>query len=723
MNTFTQWLCGFGIFLLSGAFGLAKEESPVSFVNDVQPILSRTGCNQGSCHGAQYGQGGLKLSLRGFDDAADFREVSRGSLGRRFSLNSPEDSLFLRKPTLEAPHGGGQRLALGSSEYQTLVRWVSQGMPGPSTKDRVFQSMTVEPTEVLAKPGETFSIKVTANHSDGFKEVVNMKASFDSLNSSVATVDTKGNVVAVGPGETVVMIRYLSGVGVFRIILPFGAAKGLDAFPQKNLVDNLWVDKWRKTGLSPTHTSTDEEFFRRIHLNTLSTLPTPEDIRAFLTDKDPDKRQKAIEKVLQRPEYVDSWAYKWGDLLRNSRDVLQKKGMWSLHNWLRASFRDNKPMDQFAGELLTSVGSPYANGPANFFVIGNRDEWTETACQVFLGIRVQCAKCHHHPFENISQSDFYSMSAFFSRVAKKNSTEFGLQGRDTTIFLNTSGEASHPRTGKILPPRPFGGDVMDDPVDRRNGLVSWLRDKNNLGLARNLVNRYWGYYFGRGLIHPIDDIRTTNPASNNELLDALAKDLIAHNYDIKHLLRTMMNSSVYQLSSESNPASNADGDNVYCTHYRSKRLGAEQLLDAVDFACGTKEKFTDVPLGYRAISLPDSQFSSSFMDIFGRPRRVASCECERSENANMMQALLLMSGNLLNRKLSDRTSRIQKLVTAKVPMDKAVEELFLVTLSRLPNPGEKQEALSELAQAGNPREGLEDLLWSLLNTREFLFNH
>ncbi|MFZ9822715.1 MAG: DUF1553 domain-containing protein [Gemmataceae bacterium] len=713
-----------GILFQTSSFVHAFAEDPiVSFTNDVQPVLTRLGCNMGACHGAQYGQGGLKLSLRGFDESSDYREISKGAMGRRFSNNSPEDSLFLRKPTLEAPHEGGKRLVLGSAEYNLLTKWIRLGMPGPSPKEKVFQSLQVEPTEVIAKPGDKFLIKATATHADGSKEIVNAKASFDSLNTSVAITDDKGNVNAIGAGETVVMVRYLGSVGIFRIILPYGTAKGLDKFPKKNLVDDIWVQKWQKTGLSPTYNCSDEEFFRRIYLNTISTLPTPDEIRAFLADKDPEKRRKAIDKVLERPEYVDAWAYKWGDLLRNNRAVLQKKGMWSLHNWLRAAFRDNKRMDDFSGELLTAVGSPYANGPANFFVNGSRDEWNETACQVFLGIRVQCAKCHHHPFENISQSDYFSMAAFFSRVAKKNSTEFGLQGRDTTIYLNTAGESTHPRTGKVLPPKPIGGEITDDPVDRRNALVSWLKDKNNLSLARNLVNRYWGYYFGRGLINPIDDIRSTNPASNPELLDALSRDLIAHNYDIKHLLKTIMNSSVYQLSSESNPDSSADGDNVYCTHYRSKRLGAEQLLDAVDFACGTREKFTDVPLGYRAISLPDSQFSSSFMDIFGRPRRVASCECERSENANMMQALLLMSGNLLNRKLSDRSSRVQKLVADKVPMDKAVEELFLVTLSRLPKPEEKQDALSEIAQASDAREGLEDLLWSLLNTREFLFNH
>jgi len=716
-------IVGMIALLAFSGLSFAQDQNKVSFVNDVQPILTRAGCNQGACHGAQYGQGGLKLSLRGFDEASDFREIVRGSIGRRVSLLAPEESLLLKKPSLQAPHEGGRRLHLGSYQYETLLKWISQGMQGPDSKERLFKSLEVLPVEVIAKPGQKIKILVRGIYEDKSSEDVNSKASFDSMNSSVATVDGLGNVTAMGPGETVVMVRYLGAVGVFRIILPYGESHGLEKFPRNNLIDTLWVQKWKKTGLSPTSICSDEEFFRRIHLNTLSTLPTPEDIKAFVADKNPEKRKKAVEVVLSRPEYVDCWAYKWGDLLRNSRDVLQKKGMWSQHNWLRSVFRDNLRMDNFAASLLTAVGSPYANGPANFFVIGNRDEWTENACQVFMGVRMQCAKCHHHPFENISQSDYYSMAAFFARVSKKNSTEFGLQGSDTTIYLNTSGEASHPKTGKILPPKPFGGVAIEDPVDRRNGLVDWLKNKNNPALARNFVNRYWGYFFGRGLIHPIDDIRITNPASNPELLDALASDLTKNNYDIKHLLRTIMNSQVYQLAGESNPASSADGENIYCTHFRAKRMTAEQLLDAVDFACGTQEKFTDVPLGYRAISLPDSKFASSFMDIFGRPRRVATCECERSEDANMMQALLLMSGNLLNRKLSEKNSRISKFISNKVPMDKAVDEVFLATLSRLPRDQEKKEALAELALAQNPKEGLEDLLWSLLNTREFLFNH
>ena len=738
------------VLTLATSFSSQADE-PVSFVNDVQPVLTKLGCNQGACHGAQYGQGGFKLSLRAFDDGADYGELVRGAYGRRMKGAVPEESLLLTKPLMEMPHGGGRRLKRDSWAFETLVKWMKQGAPGPLANDRKLKQVVVAvadaalrplPTlaasatgEAILQPGQTAQVSAKAVYEDGFEEPIERKASFDSMNASVVEVTPEGLVTATGKGDTVVMVRYLGTVSVCRIVVPFGQSVGLEQFAKNNFVDELWVEKWRKTGLSPTKNCTDEEFFRRIHLSTIATLPTPDEIKAFLADTDPDKRNKAIDRVLQRPEYMDFWAYKWGDLLRNNRNSLQKKGMWSLHNWLRASFRDNKPMDQFATELITAVGSPYQNGPVNFFVNGYQEEWTEATAATFLGVRVQCAKCHHHPYENISQADYHSLRAFFARVGKKSSWEFGIQGGEFVIYVNDTGEVGHPRTGAILPPKPLGAAPADDPVDRRRALAAWLTDKSNLAYARNLANRYWGYYFGRGLVSPIDDMRVTNPAANSELLDALARDLIAHNYDVKHLLRTIMRSHVYQLSAESRlslresesfrgaKGDNPDGDNRYVTHFSPTRLKAEQLLDAVDFACGTQEKFPEVPLGFRAIALPDSNFPNEFLDAFGRPRRVIACECERSDTPSMTQALLMISGGLLNRKVSDGNGRIAKLVKANTPADQVVDELFLCSLSRRPTPEEKQAALAEIATAASPQEGYEDFLWTLLNTREFQFNH
>jgi hypothetical protein len=707
----------------AGGLAAAGEER-VSFATDVQPILTKMGCNQGACHGAQHGKGSFKLSLRGFDDAADRREIVGAAFGRRVSAMDPAGSLLLQKPTLGVPHEGGRRLAVDSWAYRTLVRWLRQGAPGPAPSDRKLKELVVEPKEVVLQPGGTARVAVKAIYEDGSTEVLNEKAAFDSQSPNIAQVAADGSIRAAdGHGEAAVMVRFLGSVSVTRVIVPYGPAAPLDSFRPNNVIDTLWAETWRKVGLSPSPRCDDAEFFRRIHLGTLATLPRPEDVRAFLADPGADKREKAIDAVLERPEYAAAWAHKWGDLLLNSSAAIGKKGMWSLHNWLRASFRANKPMDAFVTELLTAVGSPYQNGPANFYGIGGADEWTETTSQVFLGVRLQCAKCHNHPYESLLQSDYYAMKAFFGRVGKKGSQEFGLGGGDTVVFIKDSGEVSHPRTGKVMKPKPVGGAPADDPIDRRRALAAWIASRDNKALARNLVNRYWGYYFGRGLVSPIDDMRTTNPASNPQLLDALADDLVKHDYDIKHLLRTIMRSQVYQLGAVATPASRADADNRYVTHFSPTRLGAEALLDAVDSACGTSEKFKGLPAGYRAIDLPDSDYESEFLDIFGRPRRAVPCECERSEAPTMTQALLMISGGLLNRKVADPKGRVATLIAAKAPAPKAVEDVFLCTVSRPPTPRETQEAVADIAAAASPKEGLEDLLWTLLNTREFQFNH
>ena len=702
----------------------AAGDERVSFATDVQPILTKLGCNQGACHGAQYGKGSFKLSLRGFDDAADHREIVRAAFGRRISLSDPTTSLLLRKPTLGLPHEAGRRLAEDSWAYKTLVRWLRQGAPGPASTDRKLKDLVVEPKELILQPGGKASVTAKAVYEDGSTELLTEKAAFDSQAPMIATVAADGTIKATGGrGEAAVMVRYLASVAVTRVIIPYNVATSLDPFKPNNLIDTHWAETWRKVGLSPSPPCDDAEFFRRIHLSTLATLPRPEDVKAFLADQSVDKRQKAIDAVLRRPEYVAAWAYKWGDLLLNSRRTIGKKGMWSLHNWLRASFRANKPMDVFVSELITAIGSPYQNGPANFYGIGGADEWTESTAQVFLGIRLQCAKCHNHPYESLLQSDYYGMKAFFSRVGKKSSQEFGLAGGDTVIFVGDSGEVAHPRTGQVMKPKPLGAVPVDDPIDRRRALAAWISSRDNRALARNLVNRYWGYYFGRGLVNPIDDLRATNPASNPQLLDALADDLIAHGYDIKHLLKTIMRSKVYQLGAVAMPASRADADNRYVTHFSPTRLGAETLLDAVDFACGTREKFAELPPGYRAIELPDSDYASEFLDAFGRPRRAVPCECERSEAPTMTQALLMISGGLLNRKVSDPAGRVGRLAAGKSAAAKGIEELFLCTVSRPPTPQESQEAAADIEAAPSRKEGLEDLLWTLLNTREFQFNH
>lgn len=696
----------------------------VSFGRDIQPILTKQGCNQGACHGAQLGKGGFKLSLRGFDDAADYAELVKSAKGRRVFLSEPELSLLLTKPSLQVPHKGGLKLPVDSPEYAVIRRWIEEGAPPPVEGEGVVARLIVEPAEHVAHIGAEFPLVVRAVAADGSEAIVTQKATFDSMSPGIAKVTPMGAVTLVGQGETAIMIRYLGKVGVCRVMVPFGEPRTLEVFAAKTKVDELWLEKWRKLGLGPTKTCSDAEFFRRVHLDTLGTLPQPEEIQAFLADTGLDKRARAIEGVLARPEYVDFWASKWGDLLRANRNLIGEKGMWSFHNWLRACLRDNKPMDQFAAEVVTAVGSPFQNGPANFFRLGgSATDWAENTAQVFLGVRIQCARCHHHPFESISQTDYHGMAAFFSRVGAKSSQEFGLFGGDSVVFVHRGGEMTHPKTGKVIPPTPLGGTPIDDPADRRLGLARWLRDPANPALARNLVNRYWGYYFGRGLVDPLDDLRATNPAASEEVLAYLAADLIEHRYDIKHLLRTIMRSHVYQLSARPAPESRVDGDNKYFTRYHARRLTAEQLLDAVDFACGTREKFARLPLGYRAIALPDSTVPSKFLDDFGRPKREIACECERSATPNMTQALQMMTGEFLHQKIGAKQGRAARLALANTPVPEAVREIFLASVSRPPEPDERDKASLLVERAPDRKEGLEDLLWVMLNTREFQFQH
>jgi hypothetical protein len=525
-------------------------------------------------------------------------------------------------------------------------------------------------------------------------------------------------------GETYIMVRFGGQASVVQVTSPYAQLANHSELPRHNFIDDKLMARWKDLGLTPSPLCSDEEFLRRIYLDTIGTLPTPAEIRAFLADGSQDKRQKAIEEVLKRPEFVDYWTLKWGDLLRINRDQLQEKGMWSFYNWVRASIRDNRPVDEFVRDIITAEGSTYTEGPANYYrTANNAPDWSETTSQVFLGVRMQCAKCHHHPWEKWSQDDYYGMAAFFVRLGTKNSQEFGIFGRETIVYLRPNGEQSHPRKGGVVKPHPLDGPDMDDVFDRRRRLAEWITSKDNPFFAKNLVNRFWGYYMGRGLVEPLDDLRATNPASNPELLEALAQDFVKSNFDLKHLLRTIMSSRAYQLSSAVTEGNVADVNNIYCCRYTVKRLAAEQLADALDFATDTREKYQGLPLGTRAIQLPDSRVRSFLMDIFGRPARQIVCECERTVQPNIAQALHLMNGDFLNRKIAANNGRIEQLFKAKKELPQIVEELYLVTLSRPPLPEESSKAQDWISAAPSTKEGAQDLLWALLNSREFLFNH
>lgn len=694
----------------------------VNFRHDIAPALTKLGCNQGACHGSQHGKGGFKLSLLGFEPEPDYIQIVKSAEGRRASPAAPEDSLIVLKPTLTVAHGGGKKMTPNGREYELICQWLEQGAPGPIDNERSVVGLRVLPSQRLMVADETQNLVVIALLSDGTERDVTDDAKFDSLSEGVARVTPAGLVSATGRGETNIMARYQGHAAMARFTIPYAANVAFD-FPAANFIDELSRAKWTELGLAPSAACTDAEFLRRSMLDVIGTTPTPDEIDAFLADPDPAKRAKLVEKLLDRPEYVDYWTLKWGDILRVNADKLGAQGMLAFNLWLREAFRSNRAASKMAEELVTAQGSIYTNGPANYFrVATGPDDLAETTAQVFMGVRLQCAKCHHHPFEAYGQDDYYGLAAYFARIRTKNSDEFGLFGREQVIYVSDSGDVRQPRSGKVMPPKPLNDASVDDPIDRRRALAAWLIKPDNPWFARNIVNRYWGYLMGKGLVNPIDDLRETNPASNPELLDALAKDFIDGGYDIKKLLRTILNSAVYQRSATPTPENRLDL--VYFTHYLPKRLTAEQLLDAVNLATGTTEKFTQRPAGTRAIALPDTNYPSYFLDTFGRPVRATACECERTADPTLGQALHLMNGEPINRKLAQNDGRLARMLKdPRLNNATLVQYLYRLTFGRPPTAAEVENAEAILSGTPNRRQAAEDLLWGLLNAKEFLFNH
>jgi hypothetical protein len=710
------------------------DTSRVSFTEDVMPALTKAGCNQGACHGGQFGQGSFKLSLLGFAPEQDYPTIVREWSQRRVSLVSPADSLILRKATSTVPHGGGQRMKKGSPGYETLKAWISAGAPTLDTKAPKLADISVTPGEHTYQSNEAHQIRVIADYSDGTQRDVTHRARFDSLSKGIATVTPGGLVTASGKGQTAIMVRYRGLAKVSSFVRPFSNAVNLTNFQPTNFVDEHVKNRWQKVGLNPSPLCSDEQFLRRSFLAAIGTLPSRERVNAFLKSKDAAKRTALVDELLgltgdpKRDVYIEEWsAYwtqKWGDLLRNNRAKVGEIGMWAFANWIRASLRENKPMDQFVREILMARGSIYQNGQANFYkVSSNPTDLAETTAQVFLGVRLQCARCHQHPFESYSQADYYGLAAFFTRVTTKRSSDFGGFGNDTVVRLKSSGYIKHPRTGKIVRPTPLKNDPLESITSRdlRRPLAEWLTSPKNPLFARNIVNRTWGYFMGTALVEPIDDMRATNPPSNPELLDALADDFVKNGYNIRKLMRSIMISQTFQLSSTGN-ADNS-GDTRFFSHYPNKRLPAEVLLDAIDHVCGTQERFTGVPLGTRAIELPDPNFSSYFLDTLGRPLRIVSCECERTAEPNLAQVLQLANGELVQRKLTDKQGRISEIIKSKATDEAAFRQFYVAAFSREPTAQELDHCRTILAAAKDRRTGLEDILWALINSREFMFNH
>ncbi len=694
----------------------------VSFRHEVQPILTKLGCNMGACHGGQHGKGGFKLSLLGFEADPDHVAIVKSAEGRRVTPFAPEESLLLLKPTLAVAHGGGKRFETGSRDYEIIRLWLEEGAPPPDRAESDVIGLNVYPTARTLRPGDTQRLVVLAQLSDGTVRDVTDQAKYDALNEGVATVTPLGTAKVERQGETSVMVRYQGHAALARLTVPYSATKPFE-WVAKNVIDDKAAAKWRELGLVPSPTCTDAEFLRRVMLDAIGTTPTPEEVETFLDDTDPNKRDKLVDRVLDRSEYVDFWTLKWGDLLRVNSENLGAQGMLAFNLWLRDAFRSNKPFDRMIDELVTAQGSIFTSGPANYFrVASNPEDLAETTAQLFMGVRLQCAKCHHHPFEAYGQDDYYGLAAYFARIRTKTSDEFGLFGQERVIFVSKTGEINQPRSGKRMIPRPLNAPPADDPIDRRRALARWLNDPKNPWTARNVVNRYWGYLMGSGLVNPIDDLRATNPPSNPELLDAMAAEFVKSGSDIRALLRLILKSRTYALSALPTPDNRLD--TTFFTHYHLKRLTAEQLLDALNAATGTTEKFALRPEGTRSIALPDTTFKSYFLDTFGRPVRAIACECERGSDPNLSQALHLMNGEALNRKINAPEGRLAAWLKDKSIDDPSlVRKLYLVTFDRRPEPHETEIATRLIVEASARSQGAQDLFWGLLNSKEFLFNH
>ena len=725
------------IFALVVAISAHAAEAP-SFRNTIQPILTRYGCAMGACHGAAAGQGGFKLSLRGFDDEGDWLSITRSANGRRLTMEDPARSLFLLKAVKAVPHKGDKRFEVNSPEYKAIADWIAAGAPGPKADDPRIVSISLAQPHVVTKVGKSLQLKVTATFSDGHTDDVTRWSKYNATNASVATVDDNGVIQTTGSGEGTVSAWYLSQLALATITIPNESNVDPAAFAAlkpRNFIDELTLKKLRELNIPPSERCEDHEFMRRAFLDTIGVLPTLEETRAFLADKAADKRDRLIDTLLQRPEYVDYWSHRWSDLLLVNGDKLAPTAMWSYYNWIRRHVAANTPWDAMVRDLLTATGSTLENGAGNFFILNDEPtKCAETVSIAFLGTSIGCAKCHNHPLEKWTNEQYFAFANLFARVRTKN----GAQADERVLFSDTQGDLVAPLTGKPQPPRPLDAAEsvsLQSPEDRRIVLANWLTSADNKLFQRAIVNRVWANFFGSGLVEAVDDLRVTNAASNEELFAAACDHLVQHKFDLKALMRTLMQSETYQRSSVTVPEN--IHDLRYGSHYVPRRLKAEVLLDTISEVTaapttfkidkrnanrGTSESY---PMGFRALQLPDSNIASYFLKSFGRADRVATCECERTNEPSMAQALHIANGDTLNQKLAQKDNRLDALLTSKQPDAKIIEEAYLLTLTRQPTERELTKATQLLttAKPEDRRTTLEDIFWSLMGSKEFLFNH
>jgi hypothetical protein len=718
---------------------LPAPAAPVSFRNDVMAVLSRAGCNQGACHGNQNGKNGFKLSLRGQSPDFDLDALTRDTLGRRTDRLHPEDSLILAKATGAVPHEGGKRFDRDSLEYRLLVRWIAEGLRPDPPGAAVLRRLEVTPRQrVLIEPADQAPLRVRAAFSDGEVHDVTRLAVFETSNL-VVRVDADGVAHRQDKGETTILVRYLDRQAAVQ--LAFVPARPDFVWPdppEANYIDHHVFAKLRTLRMAPSALAPDAVFLRRVYLDVLGVLPTPAEVRRFLADTRSDKRARLIDALLERPEFADFWALKWSDLLHNEEKALDRKGVQVFHEWIRRRIADGEPLNEFARELIAGRGSTYSHPAANWYrALRDPQTRAEAAAQVFLGIRMQCARCHNHPFDRWTQTDYHSLAAFFSRVQYRileNNRRDNLDKHEFVgeqiVWMARDGEIKHPNSGEVLRPLFLGADTpaFTPDADRLLALADWIADPKNPFFARAQVNRVWYHLLGRGIVEPNDDFRASNPPVNGPLLDALAKDFAAHRFDLRYLVRTIANSHTYQLSAVPNDTNRDDEANFARAMVRP--LQAEQLLDALAQVTDVTPNFPGYPAGTRAGQLPGvggnrgrrqrAADSEKFLTSFGKPIRLLSCECERSEDTTLNQAFQLITGPLVNKMLSDSDNRVGRSLAAGKTDAEIVEEFYLAALCRPPSATERQRALELIDRAKDRRAALEDLLWGLVNAKEFL---
>jgi hypothetical protein len=728
------------VSLCCGVFASTMQAADVTFDHDVMAVISKAGCNLGSCHGNATGKGGLKLSLRGQDPQFDYDALARQHNSRRVDLLDPANSLMLLKPTSQVAHLGGKRFRPDSLEYEILRNWVAAGAPGPSDKASKLECLEVTPTDaIVVEPVDTLQLKVVAQFSDGTQRDVTRLATFDLAGTSV-TVDLKGLVRREALGETTVIVRYLQEQVPVRIaFLPARPNFAWSNPPAANYIDEHVFAKLRSLQMNPSELCSDSVFIRRAYLDLLGILPTGDEARAFVADAAPDKRAQLVDRLLLWPEFAEQWALKWSDLLRNEEKVLDAKGVDTFYSWIRDSIATGKPLDEFVQELVAAEGSTYDNPPANFYR-ANRDPLTrgETAARLFLGVRLQCARCHNHPFDRWTQDDYYSWGAVFARIdyklvdnKRKDKNDKHEFDGEQIVLIKKEGEVTNARTDRDAEPKFLGDDThtMDPTVNRLPLLAEWLTSPENELFVKSQANFIWYQLLGRGLVEPIDDFRLTNPPSNPQLLDALARDFTRGGFDLRHLVRTIMNSRTYQLASQPNETNASDEANFARAIVR--RWPAEKLIDAQCQALDVDITFNGYPQGTRAgqirgvhrVRLRDKKPGGGdrFLATFGKPERLIACECERSNETTLKQAFVLIGDEELNEQLSRDGNRLAQLLAADLSDGEMVAELYWSILSRAPSADELAEGQKLLGSSADRFPLLQDLAWALLNAKEFIF--